>query len=238
MEQEQEAAHTAGQDAAPNDTRAPAVSSITPLLAKPDQDGEGGEGSDVMSTSDWIMSIATIVIAVGTLVSAGAICMQYMEMHEGGVQTDRIIAADERIASAMEGTLGEAKRSLDAAINQNRLDQRAWVGPIEMGINDPPVHVGSKLVATVVLTNNGKTPALDVATLASIEFVDKGTVLNPHYKIDKTDQSSKSVIQPGMKEMITTLPVGSPTGSGAGTVSAGDLAEIQSGGHLSRCLWA
>jgi hypothetical protein len=183
----------------------------------------------MMSTSDWIMSIATIVIAVGTLVSAGAIYMQYREMHEGGAQTDRIIAADERIASAMEGTLGEAKRSLDATITQNRLDQRAWVGPIEMGINDPPVHVGSRLVATIVLTNSGKTPALDVATLASIEFVDKDAILNPHYQIDKTDQVSRSVIQPGMKEIITTLPVSSPTGSGAGTMGTKDFTEIQSG---------
>jgi hypothetical protein len=33
--------------------------------------------------------------------------MQWLEMHEGGKQTDRIIGADKRIATAVEGAVGQ-----------------------------------------------------------------------------------------------------------------------------------
>jgi hypothetical protein len=36
--------------------------------------------------------------------------MQWLEMHEGGKQTDRIIGADECIATAVEGAVGQLKR--------------------------------------------------------------------------------------------------------------------------------
>ena len=54
--------------------------------------------------------------------------MQWWEMHDAGTQTDKIIAADERIAKAMEGALAQSIRSLDASIEMSRNDQRAWVG--------------------------------------------------------------------------------------------------------------
>jgi hypothetical protein len=122
-----------------------------------------------------------------------------------------------------------SKQAFQATIDNFHHEQRAWVGPIEMGINEPPIHVGSRLVATIVLTNSGKTPALNVSTLAAIAFWDKRLPVDPHFKIDNTDQPSNSVIQPGMKETITTLPISSPLNSGAGVVGTNDLAEIESG---------
>src|ERR1700722_18432464 len=41
--------------------------------------------------SDVIMVVATVFIAVGTLVSAGAICFQWYEMHAAGVDTKNLV---------------------------------------------------------------------------------------------------------------------------------------------------
>src|SRR5579883_2259499 len=67
---------------------------------------------------------AIVVLTAGIVFLA---FMQLLEMHEGGKQTDRIIAADERIAAAMEGAVGQAKTSFEAANKQAILSQRAWV---------------------------------------------------------------------------------------------------------------
>jgi hypothetical protein len=51
------------------------------------------EDRDRISKSDRIMIAATIFIAFGTLVSAGAICFQWYEMHTGAVDTKNLADA-------------------------------------------------------------------------------------------------------------------------------------------------
>jgi hypothetical protein len=67
---------------------------------------------------------AIVVLTAGIVFLA---FMQWLEMHEGGKQTDRIIAADERMAGAMEGAVDQAKISFEAANKQAILSQRAWI---------------------------------------------------------------------------------------------------------------
>lgn len=97
--------------------------------------------------------------------------MQWLEMHEGGKQTDRIIAADERIASAMEGSLTQAKNSFDAANRQAILSQRAWVSfGIRIQNPDPkattppeePLKAGTVIDIRTTIKNTGRTPAINV----------------------------------------------------------------------------
>jgi len=64
--------------------------------------------------ADYLIVLLTAVIAFW----AG---MTWWEMHGAGAQTDKIIAADERMATAMETTVNNA-------IETSRNDQRAWLG--------------------------------------------------------------------------------------------------------------
>jgi hypothetical protein len=51
------------------------------------------ENPEKIGKSDRIMIAATVVIAFGTLVSAGAICFQWYEMHTGGADTHYLATA-------------------------------------------------------------------------------------------------------------------------------------------------
>jgi hypothetical protein len=97
--------------------------------------------------------------------------MQWLEMHEGGKQTDRIIAADERMAVAMEGAVGQAKTSFEAANKQAILSQRAWVSfgiriqnpnPKDNTPPEEPLKVGTVVDVRTTIKNTGRTPAINV----------------------------------------------------------------------------
>jgi hypothetical protein len=113
----------------------------------------------------WMIWL-TGAIAFFALCQFGVAVFQYVY---GGEQTDRIIAADERLATAMENSVKEAGKSLDATIDNFHLDQRAWLGPNEM--LPPPFMDGNRRVYmkggeqaqyAVIITNTGKTPAKKV----------------------------------------------------------------------------
>jgi hypothetical protein len=117
--------------------------------------------------ADYLVVLLTTVIAFW----AG---MTWWEMHDAGTQTNRIIAADERLATAMENSVKEAGKSLDATIDNFHLDQRAWIGPNEM--LPPPFMDGTRRVYMkegeqvqwgVIITNTGKTPAKNVTQRTS-----------------------------------------------------------------------
>ena len=110
-----------------------------------------------------------IVVLTGGIVFLAF--MQWLEMHEGGRQTDRIIAADERIATAMEGAVGQAKTSFEAANKQAILTQRAWIS-FGIRIQNPnpkantpleePLKAGTVIDVRTTIKNTGRTPAINI----------------------------------------------------------------------------
>jgi hypothetical protein len=100
-----------------------------------------------------------IVIMIATVVIAAYAVLQYKEIVGAGIQTDKIIAADNRLAKAMEDSVGQAKESGEKTIEQARLDQRAWVVLKAM---DGTPRVGEPWVIKFYFSNTGKTPAKNV----------------------------------------------------------------------------
>ena len=199
--------------------------------AQSEVDNEGSRASRHEERDRIRLGVEKLGVLIAVVLAAASI-LQWIETRRAvNVAVVSAVAA-QRGAAASEEQAQAARLATQATVDAFRLDQRAWVGPIEMGINNPPIRAGSTLVATVVLSNSGKTPALHLYALTSIYVFPKDVVLTPRYKVDKTDQPSNSVIQPGMKEMITTLPVQSLSGSGAGVLSPGDFDDIQSGRYI------
>jgi hypothetical protein len=128
------------------------------------------------------------VITLATIVIAGTAILQLFEMRNSGKQTDKIIAADERLAGAMEKSVGEADASLKQTQNSFRDDQRAWVGPYEVL---PPAFTdagkaafmkeGEKASFGFMITNTGKTPAKNVSQSTSYIFLPLNEKFVPHY---------------------------------------------------------
>jgi hypothetical protein len=109
-----------------------------------------------------------------------------------------IAATCSAIASAFSACGSWA--TLDANIQRDRLDQRAWVGLV------PPVavqgEVGKKVILRAVVTNTGKTPARRFRSHTSTWMFRKGEPFRPaHPKGPR--QYSESLLQPGMKVPLT-----------------------------------
>jgi hypothetical protein len=99
------------------------------------------EEPDRLTKNDKVMIALTVAIALGTLVSAGAIVMQWREMHAGGKQTDALICAARINAGAARQfakSAADINKGVDNAVIKLgqqaddsesffRTDERAWV---------------------------------------------------------------------------------------------------------------
>jgi hypothetical protein len=108
------------------------------------------------SFTDKVIMAATVAIAFYAF-------LQHIDSKYTGTQTDRIIVADERLATAMENSVKEAESALNASIEASRTDQRAWIGPGD-AVTPQDLRVGGTPVFSVVMLNTGKTPALHIET--------------------------------------------------------------------------
>jgi hypothetical protein len=129
--------------------------------------------------------------------------MQWREMSNAGVQTDKIIAADERIAKAMESSLGKAQQAFDATTKQAILAERAWLGVI---IDSKPIpgsttafEVGHPLFTRITIKNVGRTPAIEVRTVIRHDVVPGekfGTVKLPDFNYRSSNYAANGNIPP------------------------------------------
>lgn len=88
---------------------------------------------------------------------------------------------------------GVMSRQTDIMTEQLRLDQRAWVGPVEVATPDKPTELYG-----VWLANSGKTPALKVITKVSQQLIPASATFTPAYHPTK-EPGSASVLHPGMR---------------------------------------
>jgi hypothetical protein len=170
------------------------------------------------STSNKLMVWTSILVAFGTLFYGGAAVFQYCLMKStadsADVQTKKLINEAGRMATAMEtsnvqaqkaleASIKQAQKALDISVGNAKLDQRAWVGPIEAteplfsdGSDKVYVKEGMKTTLGVVVINTGKTPALKHRHKIGMHIIKAETALVPDYPTTKTP-SSITVIQPG-----------------------------------------
>jgi hypothetical protein len=95
---------------------ASADSAASPLCALPPRTTEDQQIAKEMSKAERVMSRWAFVTAIGTLVSAVAICFQWHEMHTGGAVADKQAAAAQHFAEAADkinGGVGDAVAKLN-----------------------------------------------------------------------------------------------------------------------------
>ena len=116
-----------------------------------------------------------------------------------------------RASNAAENAVNIASKTL-------QLDQRAWIGPVEIvrpmfTEEGKPSYVatGYKTTLGVFITNSGKSPGLKVKTKTRLKAVDSGEVFVWDYPpADSNITDSVSVVQPGMRLELDSLPSGVP----------------------------
>jgi hypothetical protein len=125
--------------------------------------------------------------------------MTWLEVHDAGHQTDKIVAADERMAKAMEDTVTNG-------IETSRNDQRAWVGI--NGILIQPLKKREQITIQIPYTNSGRSLALDVRTRSFATTSD--TPIRPldFIAIHKTDPFLQpTVLFPGIPSANMSIVV-------------------------------
>lgn len=183
-----------------------------------------------------IMIVATIVIAISTTIYTIYARRQWQvmsttlsEMKSSGSETktqiDRMITETNRIADSMSKTVQHSKKALDSTIENSHLEQRAWIGPTlvlpaEYTEGGKKIYIkeGHPINCGVVITNSGKTPALNVQHSIAVQALKRGE--KPLLK-ETTGQRDISVLQPG-----TTLTIHYPPIIG---VSKANVAALSSG---------
>jgi len=113
------------------------------------------------------------------ILTAGIVFLAYMQHRDligAGTQTDKIIAADQRMATAMEGVLTQAQNTLDATVKQGQQEQRPW---INIAFTDFHWSENAPLNVRMHLINSGRTPAETLRGHAIVEKISRGNV--PHF---------------------------------------------------------
>jgi hypothetical protein len=166
--------------------------------------------------TNWLMVLATITIAVSTIVytrysgnQLETMGKQLEGMQDTGKQTNRLIEEAVKQSRAARDNADTsilmaeaAKKSIEITQNNIRLDQRAWVGVVE--VVKPDFKVGSKVTFGVTFMNSGKTPARKLAVRMHIDVVPANQEVTPTYPT-MTTKSSVSVLQPGGRNNIHVL---------------------------------
>lgn len=143
--------------------------------------------------TDVAIAILTIGIVISAFLQLGVFILQLVEMRGAGKQTDRIIAADERLAAAMERSVGQSQEAIKRNIEIFEKDQRAWIGVKSMEGNVGPEKGNVK----IKFTNTGKTPALALHFAWETNCGPKGIV--PKFTYTESGAEGRFVLVPGQE---------------------------------------
>lgn len=171
-----------------------------------------------MRVTDWVTAAATVFIAIATIAYVHYAKKQWIAMRgqESATQNQLTAMNNELAQMKTQSTLAQkqieaananAKTSLEATINQFHLEQRAWVGPIEVA--NVRLEVGKPADISIIVQNTGKTPALHMHSFMRGTSVLKGAPLEFNF-VNPRGLMSDSTIEPGAKVVLennTGLPV-------------------------------
>jgi hypothetical protein len=157
-----------------------------------------------------ILAISTIAIVVVTTIYTRYAGKQVESMNKTVEEMASQSEAMQDVVDANEEAVGLAERNINATQGQSRLDQRAWVGVIDMippSFKDGDIAVyikeGEKNTGFGVnIGNSGKTPARKVKNKQKITTYPANAKFIPFYPPFNERERSVSVIQPGMKSIL------------------------------------
>lgn len=165
----------------------------------------------------WMVILTTILTLVGGY-TAWVFYQQFDQMSkQTKILSDQAIqahldsiAADEKAAKQLElagKQVRAAENGVKAVEKQMRVSERAWVGAITV-LTPRDLQVGGHPSFGAVVTNTGKTPALNFRHWVHVDVLSAGATFNPTYPPPPTGESppSESVLQPEMRIDIWTTP--------------------------------
>jgi hypothetical protein len=132
------------------------------------------------------------------LISAGALAVSFGSCNaswQSATAAQRSAGATEQSAIANQQNVATAKAALDAAIERDRRDQRAWIGMRDTRLVNP-VQAGQPITISTQLQNTGKTPALDVRIPLKRGIVEPPNLASFEVPADDRLQSQVYLVSP------------------------------------------
>ena len=189
------------------------------------------QGKPMTRFEAWQIRLAIVAALLGLLglliiytqtVIMGAQTELMKGQLEAGEKAARKAAEQNKIAfeastaqsrAALEASTAQSKAALDASIKQSRLDQRAWVGVVQVtspthivGRSKVYMKIGEPLKFAAVVTNSGKTPALNLTSRLTFKSFASGERFKPDYGTQPS-RRSEIIIQPGMRARLEASSV-------------------------------
>jgi hypothetical protein len=114
------------------------------------------------------LSVEILALGVGIIV-AGANVLLWIQTKEATRIAAISADAAQKSAKASEEQTAATKISIDQTVASFQLDQRAWVGVVDVSVKFQ-VAAGRRFVWIGYVTNNGKTPSLQTKMLREWQF--------------------------------------------------------------------
>lgn len=159
----------------------------------------------------WIQAISTVAIVCITAFYT------YYARQSATASIEAAKAAKDS-ADAAKSAADTAQSAFTASQNSFRLDQRAWIGPIDNPIID--WEAGKKFSVAIPVKNNGKTPGTNVTTVMALRALSQQKL--PIFT-DLDKPIGHFVIQPGAVTYIKILSNGIINQADFDAIKSGDL---------------
>jgi hypothetical protein len=104
-----------------------------------------------------ITAVATVVIAIATIVNVVYVGGQLAEMKSTGIQTDTLIETNRKLVDAATEQASASVISAQTAQDTLLASQRAWVGPSTAKI-EGAIEASKEVKAVVTVVNTGREP--------------------------------------------------------------------------------
>jgi len=125
-------------------------------------------------------------------------------------------------ADAAQKGVNATQQSIETTVKQFQLDQRAWVGPIQVS-QPPEFKVDPDLRGYVVITNTGKSPALSEEHTISEMAMPRKMKFAPQYGKNESPITGKSAMQPNAWYKVPVWANPPISGDFVKWINSGDL---------------
>jgi len=150
-----------------------------------------GKQTSVMSTQTQLMGKQTDAMLKQTRLMAEQLADSRESSRKAEEQSRASLEAS---AASLEASAAQNKAGLDSTIERARMEQRAWVGVIEMRRSSEP-KLGERLLFNARLSNSGRTPATEVLIHKDLSFeYPIASNIDPHHAVP---ERSRFAISPG-----------------------------------------
>lgn len=202
-QEKQNVGHDEHGNAKPNDTPAQVIQPVIDKSKSKPTEKDRNTGSDKdgdESALKWWNFYNAIAVTLFTLVLAVVAVLQWSSMRQqANYMKDGLEMTKESNVAALKAA-NAAEESVKHAKETARIDQRAWI-TIKGAILQQPLKVNEAPVIRTVITNSGRTPALEVGVFSGVFLQETGQEISA--SLNHIERTVSAAATDGSRGVVT-----------------------------------